>query len=381
MECCVLGPVEALDGERRLPLGGPKQRALAGVLLLAAGRVVPRDELVEAVWPEGPPGSAAAAVQVYVSRLRKALPAGRLETRPPGYLLRLEAGELDAERFERLADEGRRALGHDEATAAARLRDALALWRGPVLGGLELGGSARAEAHRLEELRATVLGDRVDAELALGLHHQLVGELEALLDRDPLRERLRGQLMLALYRAGRQAEALDAYHQGRRALRETLGIEPDAALRRLHTAILRQSPELDLGAQAAERTQAVVLFAVLTPGGGDAGAVRDLLARGFDLASRELRAAGATVEEGLAGALLAVFEAEAAHALAAAVALRARLAAEFGDSLRARIGIEAGEVLAGRGGMTGTPVAVASRLAGAARPGEILVGDASHLET
>src|SRR5918996_505401 len=197
MEYRVLGPIEALDGERRLPLGGPKQRAVLAVLLLGANRVVSRTDLVEAVWPEGPPPTAATALQVYVSRLRKTLPAGVLETRPAGYLLHVELG---------------------------------------------------------------VLEDRIDADLALGHHAGLVGELEGLVARHPLRERLRGQLMLALYRAGRQAEALEQYRTARAALREQLGLDPGAALQRLHGTMLRQEPELEL-----RRSRATVLFAILTP--------------------------------------------------------------------------------------------------------------------
>jgi DNA-binding SARP family transcriptional activator len=363
MEYRVLGPIEALDGERRLPLGGPKQRAVLAVLLLGANRVVPRADLVDAVWPQGPPPTAATALQVYVSRLRKTLPAGALETRPAGYLLHVERGELDVDRFERLASE-------------ARPREALALWHGPPVEGIELGGSARAEVQRLAELHTAVLEERIDADLALGRHAELVGELEGLVARHPLRERLRGQLMLALYRAGRQAEALEQYRAARSVLLDELGLEPDAALRRLHGAILRHEPGIELQAAEPLRMQATVLFAILTPtGAGDPAEVREALARATDAASSELREAGAEVQHGLAGALLARFDGDASNAIAAAAAVADRLAP---SSVRARIGIETGEVLAGPGGVTGTPVAVASKLAGAAEPGQILLGDVAR---
>ena len=358
MEYRVLGPIEALDGERRLPLGGPKQRALLGVLLLAANRVAPRDELLEALWPEGAPATAATALQVYVSRLRKLLPAGALETQPPGYVLHVRPGELDLERFEHLA-------------AAGMVSEALELWRGPPLGGLELGGSARVDVQRLEERRLAVLEDRVEADLALGRPADLIAELEALVARYPLRERLRGQLMLALYRSGRQAEALEHYRSLQTTLRDELGLEPDASLRRLHTEILRQSGQLEAAAPA------VVLFAILTPSESDPAAVRDLLEQAAEAASAELAERGATVERGLAGALLARLEPDAARALAAAAAVRDRLEAELGGGVRARIGVELGDVLGGKGGLSGLPVATAARLAGSAEPGEILVGEAA----
>ena len=354
MEYRVLGPIEAFDGGRPLDLGGPKQRALLAVLLFAANRVVPRDELVDALWPEGPPATAATAVQVYVSRLRKALPAGALETQAPGYVVRVRAGELDLERFEALAREG-------------RAREALALWRGAPAEGFDLGGFARAEAHRVAELRVSMLEDAVQADLELGRHSELVGELRALVERHPLRERLRGQLMVALYRSGRQAEALEHYHAARAALLDELGLEPGSELRRLHTAMLRQEESVEL-----RRGRGTVLFAILTPvADAEAREVRDALAAATEAASEQLREAGAEVQRGLAGALLAHFVGEADDALAAARSLRERLSP---TAVRARIGIETGDVLAGPGGLTGTPVAVASKLAGAAEPGVILLG-------
>jgi DNA-binding SARP family transcriptional activator/DNA-binding beta-propeller fold protein YncE len=191
-------------------------------------------------------------LQGYVSHLRKALEPGRargehevLVSQPPGYMLKIRAEQLDARRFERLTNEGRRLADEGDAAAAgALLREALALWRGPALGDLAYESFAKAEVDRLEELRLTALEDRIDADLALGRHGRLVGELRELVDRHPLRERLRAQLMAALYRCGRQAEALEVYRDGRSALRDELGIEPGPALRDLERAILRQDPAL-----------------------------------------------------------------------------------------------------------------------------------------
>jgi DNA-binding SARP family transcriptional activator len=225
MEFLVLGPLEVRGEDGPLPLGGAKQRALLGLLLLNANRVVPRERLIDELWGDEPPEQAVAAVQVYVSRLRKLFPDGRLETRPPGYLLRVEADELDLDRFEHLR-------------GAGRLREALELWRGPPVTELP------AEHARLEDLRLAVLEERVEADLAEGRHAELVGELELLVEAEPHREGLRALLILALYRSGRQAEALDAYRAARAALAE-LGLEPSERLRMLEHAVLTQDRVLD----------------------------------------------------------------------------------------------------------------------------------------
>ncbi len=250
MDFSILGPLEVRANGRSLPLGGPRQRALLAILLLNANRVVSRDRLVEELWEEQPeaPGR---ALNVQVSRLRKALSVedhgeSLLVTQPPGYLLRVEADELDLDRFERLVGEGQEALRRgDPERAAARLREALALWRGRPLADLEFEPFARLEVERLEELRLTALEDRIEAELALGGHAALVGELETLIAEHPLRERMRSQLMLALYRSGRQAEALEAYDSARTLLVEQLGLEPSPALAELQQAILRQEGALE----------------------------------------------------------------------------------------------------------------------------------------
>jgi DNA-binding SARP family transcriptional activator len=248
MQFRLLGPLEVVDeGDRSLPLGGRKQRSVLAVLLLHANDVVATEHLVDEVWGASPPATVAKSIQVYVSRMRKELGDGRLVTRAPGYALRVEPSELDLARFEALVAQ---AADADPATAAARLREALALWRGPALADLAYEPFARAHAARLEELRFSALEQRIDADLAAGEHAQLVGELEALAAQHPLRERLHGQLMLALYRSGRQADALAAYQAARATLVEELGIEPGRTLRDLHQAILDQDEELDLTAPA-----------------------------------------------------------------------------------------------------------------------------------
>jgi DNA-binding SARP family transcriptional activator len=248
----VLGPLEVATNGTRLPLGGAKQRAVLALLVLHANEVVSADRLIDDLWGETPPESAANMLQGYVSHLRKTLEPGRgrgdhelLVSRPPGYMLQLGADQLDAVRFERLASEGRGMLANRHPDAAAeRLRTALALWRGGALDDLAYEAFARAEIDRLEELRLQTLEDRIDADLALGRHEDLVAELHELVDRYPLRERLRAQLMATLYRCGRQAEALEVYLDARRALTDELGVEPGPALRDLQQAILRQDPAL-----------------------------------------------------------------------------------------------------------------------------------------
>jgi YVTN family beta-propeller protein len=246
MEFRILGPFEVSERGQPLELGAGKQRALLALLLLRAGEVVSTDRLIDALWAERPPASALNSVHIYVSQLRKALGNGRLKTRGHGYLLALELEQLDLGRFERLLGEGRALLAAGEPERAAEgLRAALALWRGPPLSDFASEPFAQAEIARLEELRLAALEERIEADLALGRHAELVSELEALVREHPLRERLRAQLMLALYRSGRQAEALDTYQRARRVLAEELGLEPGRTLQELEGAILRQDAELD----------------------------------------------------------------------------------------------------------------------------------------
>jgi DNA-binding SARP family transcriptional activator len=248
MEFRILGPLEVYEAGQHVPVGGAKQRALLAVLLLQANHVVASDRLIDALWDEEPPETARKAVQVYVSQLRKALGADVLLTRAPGYLIRVEPGALDLDRFEALRREAREA---EPEIAADKLREALALFRGRPLADLADERFAQGEIGRLEELRLAAVEERIEAELQLGLHAELAGELEALVAEHPVREHLCRQRMLALYRCGRQAEALEAYQAARHALVEELGIEPSKELRDLHQAILRQDPALDLEVRAA----------------------------------------------------------------------------------------------------------------------------------
>jgi predicted ATPase/DNA-binding SARP family transcriptional activator len=236
----------SLDGEP-IALGGQKRRALLAVLLLDAGRVVSRDRLIDALWGDEPPDTARNTLQVYVSQLRKLLPEGVLETAPAGYRLVIEPDSVDLFEFIRLSEEGRTALGAgDPARAADTLRAALGLWRGAPLADLSWEPFAQSEIMRLEELRVAALEERIDADLALGRHGQVVAELERLVGDQPMRERFRAQLMLALYRSGRQADALAVYQRARRTFVDELGIEPSESLRRLERAILAHDPSLDV---------------------------------------------------------------------------------------------------------------------------------------
>ena len=250
MEFGVLGPLEVTAGGRSLGLAGARTRAVLALLLVHANQVVSSDRLIEELWPGQPAGKATDSLQVRLSELRKALrsagEADRLATRPPGYLLRVAPAELDALRFEQLAADGDAALADgDAATAAQRLDQALALWRGPALADFDTVPSARAEAARLEEERLAALESRAEALLACGRHRDLIAELETLTAAHPLRERFWYQRMLALYRAGRQADALRAYRELRDILVAELAIEPGPELRELHARILRQDPALD----------------------------------------------------------------------------------------------------------------------------------------
>ncbi len=251
MEFRLLGPMEALDGDTPVALGGLKQRALLARLLVSPNRTVAVDRLVDDVWGEAGPDSAAKMVQVFVSQLRKVLPAGTLVTRPPGYLVEVDQEAIDIGRFDRL-----RRIGHaeleagDAAAAAARLREALGLWRGEALAEF-VEPFAHAERNRLDELRLVCLEDRFEADLMAGRHAELVGELAAEVAEAPLRERLRRQSMLALYRSGRHADALAVYQEFRRRLHDDLGLEPSVELRELQALILNQDPSLELPRHAA----------------------------------------------------------------------------------------------------------------------------------
>jgi DNA-binding SARP family transcriptional activator len=248
LEFRILGPVEIVADHGPVELGGPKQRATLAILLLNANRVVSVDRLADDLYAGAAPVTALKQVQRQISELRKALGSiSVVETRSPGYLIRVSPGQLDLTIFERVAADGTEALAAGEAQRAAELlRHALDLWRGPPLADLTYESFARAPIERLEEIRLVVLEHRIDAELALGRESEVVGELEQLVAEHPLRERFRAQLMLALYRSGRQAEALEAYRWARHALVEGFGIEPTPALQQLERQILTHDPRLNL---------------------------------------------------------------------------------------------------------------------------------------
>ena len=410
MEFRILGPLEVEDGGLLLPLRGRKQRALLALLLLSANEVVPDDRLLEDLWSEKPPKSGRAALRVRVSQLRKTLDSERPEgggslllARSPGYVLHAEPGSIDARRFERLFSEGSKVLQDDPDAAAATLREALVLWRGPALADFAYEPFAQPEIARLEELRQAAVEARIEADLALGRHGELVGELEALVAGEPTRERLRGQLMLALYRSGRQADALTLYREGRSRLVEELGLEPGRALQELESAILRHDPALDPAAprtRAApvtetaapaleERKLVTVLVADLAGTTGLAAADDPertglLLERVREAMRQEIDEAGGMVETVAGDALTAVFgapvaqEDHAERALHAALAMRHRLDDLFGESLALRVGVDTGEVVVGRTpegpSLAGGALTAAARLGQVAEPATILVG-------
>ena len=246
MDFRILGSLEVEAAGRPVAVGGPRQRALLAVLLLHAGETLSTDRLIELLWGDNPPAGARKALSVRVSELRKTVGHDVIATRPGGYAIDTEPGRLDLHRFEALCAEGREALTGRRADVASQvLTEALGLWRGPPLADLAFEPFAQDEIPRLDELRIAAIEDRIDADLDLGRHSELTAELRGLVREHPLRERLRRQLMLALYRCGRQAEALEAYRDARRALVDELGIEPGRALRDLEAAILAQDPALD----------------------------------------------------------------------------------------------------------------------------------------
>src|SRR4051794_33609184 len=261
MEFRLLGPLEVRDGEALVAVGGGKRRSLLALLLLHPAEVVPAERLIDELWSGRPPPTAAKSLQVHMSQLRRDLAradggrnGGVLVTRGNGYVATVDPADVDVHRFERLAARGRRVLRAGELAAASeRLRAALALWRGPALLDFAYEAFAQGDIARLEEERLEVLEDCADAELALGRHGELVGELQALVRAHPYRERPRTQLMLALYRGGRQADALQAYREGRAELASELGLEPGPSLRELEAD---PHPRSGAAAHAAGRRRA-----------------------------------------------------------------------------------------------------------------------------
>ena len=246
MDFRILGPLEVHDGDRDVPLRGGKERALLALLLVNVNRTLAIDRIVDSLWGDDVPETAQKMVQVHVSHLRKVLDPQTIRTRPPGYALVLPKEQLDLHRFETGVLEARRALDDDRpGEAVHRFREALSLWRGPALAEFTSEPFAESEQARLEDLRMYAVEGLLDAELELGRHRAAVGELEVLIAEHPLRERLRRQHMLALYRSGRHAEALASYQTFRRTLSDELGIEPPASLRELERRILRQDLSLE----------------------------------------------------------------------------------------------------------------------------------------
>ncbi len=405
VEFLVLGPLEVTDEGRRVPVGSPKQRRLLAALLAHPNEVVSVDRLADILWGDEPPSDAVATLQTYVSRLRTLLEARRRDdedprvlTRPPGYVLRVEPDELDSARFERLvADAHDPARTPDTAADIRALDAALGLWRGAAFAEFADEDFARGVAARLEELRLVAAEDRIDRKLASGLHDRLVGELEATVAAHPLRERAWGQLMLALYRSGRQAEALRAFQACRTHLVEELGIEPSAALRDLEAAMVGQSPELDWTTPTTPR---LVADAPSTIADLPTGTVTFLFTdledstRLWDEHPEAMRAALARHDAFLREAVeshrgqivkmtgdggYSVF-ADAADALGAAVdALRA-VEAETWDvtgPLRMRMAIHTGEAEPQGGDYFGPVLNRASRLMAAAHGGQLVLSQYS----
>ncbi len=380
------------DG-RAIPLDRQRLRALLAYLLLHANEVVSSDRLIDEVWGPTPPKTAGASLQNYVSRLRKAIGAELLVSQPAGYMLRVDPERFDLTRFERLTAEAR---GAQPRERAEKLRAALALWRGPALEDLAFESFARDEVGRLEEARLAALEQRIDADLELGSAGELVGELEQLVEEHPLRERFRAQLMQTLYRAGRQAEALDAYQDARHVLMEELGLEPSAALRALQQAILQQDASLgasgeDVAARGPDRRTVTVLFCDLVDSTRlatelDPEVYRGLISRYFDVVRQPIARHGGTVEKFIGDAVMAVFGVPELHEDDALRAVRA--AQEVQDALRdlsieARIGLSTGEVhvLSAPGEnlhVSGAAAGVASQLEGRAPTGGILLSEETH---
>jgi DNA-binding SARP family transcriptional activator len=426
LEFRMLGPFEVCRGGEIVPLGPGRAAALLAMLLIHANEVVAADRLVEELWAGEPPATAPHALQVHVSSLRKLLGAGAIVTRRPGYLLPVPAGACDAVRFESLLAEGGRALEDQAAADALRLLgEALALWRGPVLADLA-DQPFVAEATRLEELRLVATERWVDAGLALGRHAELVSELEGMVRRYPLRENLWSQLIVALYRSGRQADALRTYQRLREVLAEELGLEPSPELRRLEGMVLRQDRELAAPAasEISGAGRAALSGPVTEPGPdaaegaeGDVEEVRVVTALFADLVGstplaeqlapeelslivngaveRMASCAGAlegTVASRMGDGILALFGDRAAHEDDAERAVRAGLrileeVAAYGeevarswdvDPLQARVGIDSGPVVVGRADaqVLGDALNTAARLQAAASPGSALASAA-----
>jgi DNA-binding SARP family transcriptional activator len=375
MEFRILGPLAAVDGGRAIALPRRKHRALLAAMLLRAGEPVSPDRLIEDLWGESPPRTAREALQNYVSLLRKTLGGDVVVTRNGNYLLDVSPEQVDLHRFEQLTAAAR-AIDAPDARAG-KLREGLALWRGPPLADLEYEPFAAVEIARLEELRLAATQDLIDAELELGRHVDLLPELETLIKEHPFDERLRGQLMLALYRGGRQAEALEAYRAARRVLDEELGLEPGPPLRELEQAILRHDTSLHAAtpvhAQPSRRTVTVLVA------GHPEREDRDPETVAVELTALRIAAErhGGMTSRFAGDAAMAVFGAPQLHEDDALRAVRA--AADLRAVLpELRIGVSTGEVFADDESVSGKPVTLARQLEQIARAGEVLVDAPTH---
>lgn len=417
MEIRILGPTEVVVGGTKVPLPRGRARSLLGLLVLNAGQVVSVDRLIDELWGESPPPTVGTALQGLIYKLRSRLEPQRargepptvLLTRPPGYLLDLAAGQIDSSRFRRTVAE---AASVRPESAVELLRRALALWRGPALVDFRYEPFAQAEIAELDDLRLTAVEKRIEAELTMGRHRDLIGELERLAAEHPLREGLHGLLMVALYRSGRQAEALRVYADLRSRLADEMGLDPGLSLQELEELILRQDTTLDLEASTrfepsvageswiSEERKIVTVLAVdaamltNTDDASDAEVTQRVLERYFKRAVGVVAGHGGSIEETVGDTLVAIFGLPAVHeddalrAVRAAIDLRHLLAAtntELGETgnarLSVRIGVDTGEVMVGEStvGPSGSPVRGATQLYRAAQGGEILVGEATRL--
>jgi DNA-binding SARP family transcriptional activator/class 3 adenylate cyclase len=426
MEFQVLGPLAVIGPRGPIKIGSGLQRAILALLVLHVGETISTEHLIDEVWGDDPPPSAQHAIGVHVSRLRQALGVDCIETQPHGYRLRAEGSVIDLGRFETLIANAARAFaGGDPQSASDALTVGLALWRGPALGDLATSNAARAERARLDELRALALERWIDAELACGHHLELVPELRRLVGEMPLREVFHARLMLALYRSGRQAEALDVYQRAREVLDLELGVDPGRELEALQRAVLDHDMTLDLAAapgpvrvgdrpsdvasppiphvQRPRQTRRTVTALIAEVRGStladepiDPESAGVPLERCFQELRAVLERHGGTVEQAVGDGLVAVFgmplvhEDDALRAVQAAfemrdslTALNDRLEAELGVRMTMRVGVNTGEVVAAIGTgtattVTGDAVNAAARLQQAAGSGEILLGEGTH---
>jgi DNA-binding SARP family transcriptional activator len=399
MQVRILGPFQLEEGGRHITIGGLRQRAVLASLALHANEVVPSEQLLVDLWGEDSPPSAANALQAAISRVRRALPPGRLITKAPGYLLRIFPEELDVSQFEQLVSEGREALTTgDPAQAVRTLSQALSLWQGPALADFRYEPFAQADIARLEELHLTCLEERIEADLALGSASVLIAELRELVSEHPVRERLRGQLMLALYRDGRQTEALEVYREFRNVLQEELGLDTTPLLRKLEASILRHDPLLSPATTtkvAPLARRPVTVLCVVLHVASSSGTALDPEAheavneRAVSHLTAILERHGGRLAisagERLAGVFGAasVHEDDALRAARASLEARGALAAEadlllrrYGANLECRFGVATAEALVGGPGplrFAGDAEAQAVTLAEAAKAGQILI--------